>query len=36
MDDQRKYYKRGHYIKKLIDDYCVLDIETYWFILASR
>lgn len=28
MDDQRKYYKRGHYIKKLIDDYCVLDIET--------
>ncbi|UTY39041.1 3'-5' exonuclease [Allocoprobacillus halotolerans] len=24
----RKYYQRGRYVKKLIDDYCVLDIET--------
>lgn len=28
MAYQKQYYKRGHYVKKIIDDYCVLDIET--------
>lgn len=26
--ESKKYYSRGHYVKKIIDDYCVLDIET--------
>lgn len=28
MAYQKQYYKRGHFVKKIIDDYCVLDIET--------
>lgn len=28
MAYQKQYYKRGYYVKKIIDDYCVIDIET--------